>query len=127
MPVEPTAPAVRRLLRKLGEAGFRDLLALKRADNLAQHPDYRGRLAQYDEIEAMARRILATKQPFCLKDLAVTGTDLLALGYAPGPELGAALQELLRRVMEENLSNTRQILLKEAEKRRKTIQIHENN
>ena len=123
----PEEKTVKRLLGRFGTEGFFALMALKRADNLAQHPDYRGRLAQYDEIEAMARRILATKQPFCLKDLAVTGTDLLALGYAPGPELGAALQELLRRVMEENLPNTRQILLKEAEKRRKTIQIHENN
>ena len=115
----PEEKTVKRLLGRFGTEGFFALMALKRADNLAQHPDFRGRLAQYDEIEAMARRILDTKQPFCLKDLAVTGTDLLALGYAPGPELGAALQELLRRVMEENLSNTRQVLLKEAEKRRK--------
>jgi len=36
-----------------------------------------------------------------LKDLAVTGTDLINLGIAPGKELGTLLNELLDMVIED--------------------------
>ena len=116
MPVEPTAPAVRRLLRKLGEAGFRDLLALKRADNLAQNPAYQDRLKTYDALEALAEQILAENQAFRLKDLAINGEDLLALGMVPGPEMGALLNRLLDEVVSDCLPNEREALLAAARK-----------
>ena len=111
VPVEPTAPAVRRMLRKLGEAGFRDLLALKRADNLAQNPAYQDRLKTYDALEALAEQILAENQAFRLKDLAINGEDLLALGMAPGPAMGQLLNRLLDEVVSDRLPNDREALL----------------
>ena len=51
-----------------------------------------------------------------LKDLAVNGADLIKLGYAPGPALGAALNGLLARVVDGSLENRREALLAEAEK-----------
>ena len=111
VPVEPTAPAVRRMLRKLGAEGFRDLLALKRADNLAQNPAYQDRLKTYDALEALAEQILAENQAFRLKDLAINGEDLLALGMAPGPEMGALLNRLLDEVVSDRLPNERETLL----------------
>lgn len=107
----PEEKTVKRCLNRFGRDLFFELMALKRADNLAQHPDFRGRIAQYEQIEAMARRILEAKEPFRLKDLAVNGRDLIALGYAPGPALGAALDGLLRAVMEGSLPNEREALL----------------
>ena len=42
------------------------------------------------------------KQRMCdIKDLAVTGTDLINLGIAPGKELGTLLNELLDMVIED--------------------------
>ena len=111
VPVEPTAPAVRRLLRKLGADGFRDLLALKRADNLAQNPAYQDRLKTYDALEALAEQILAENQAFRLKDLAINGEDLLALGMAPGPAMGKLLNRLLDEVVSDRLPNEREALL----------------
>lgn len=111
VPVEPTAPAVRRLLRKLGADGFRDLLALKRADNLAQNPAYQDRLKTYDALEALAEQILAENQAFRLKDLAINGDDLLAMGMAPGPAMGALLNRLLDEVVSDRLPNDREALL----------------
>ena len=114
VPVEPTAPAVRRMLRKLGEAGFRDLLALKRADNLAQNPAYQDRLKTYDALEALAEQILAENQAFRLKDLAINGEDLRALGMAPGPAMGQLLNRLLDEVVSDRLPNDREALLEAA-------------
>ena len=117
VPVEPTAPAVRRMLRKLGADGFRDLLALKRADNLAQNPAYQDRLKTYDDLEIIAAQIMAENQAFRLKDLAINGEDLLALGMAPGPEMGALLNRLLDEVISDRLPNERGALLLEARRR----------
>lgn len=118
VPIEPAAPAVRRMLRKLGEDGFRDLLALKRADNLAQNPAYQDRLQTYDALEALAAEAVAENQAFRLKDLAVNGDDLRALGMAPGPAMGALLDRLLEEVVSERLPNEREALLAAAEQMR---------
>ena len=103
--------AIRRLLGRLGEEDFFRLLALKRADALAHHPDYRDRTAACDRIEALARSLLAQKQCFSLKDLAVNGNDLLALGIPKGPAVGQALNRLLDAVVSGELANERQPLL----------------
>ena len=113
-PIEPAAPTVRRALGKLGPEGFRELLCLKRADNLAQSPVFRDRLEIYDRIEALAEQILEEQQAFSLRDLAVNGSDLLSLGIAPGPEMGRILNALLDAVISERLPNDREPLLAEA-------------
>ena len=46
-----------------------------------------------------------------LKDLAVTGSDLIALGMPAGKEIGVLLKELLEIVLEEPERNTREELL----------------
>lgn len=51
-----------------------------------------------------------------LKDLAVSGGDLISLGYSPGPGLGAALEGLLRGVLSGELQNSREALLSHAAK-----------
>jgi tRNA nucleotidyltransferase (CCA-adding enzyme) len=89
-------------------------MALKRADNLAQHPDYRGRQREYDRIETLAREILAREECFSLKKLAVNGSDLIALGMTPGPQLGKTLNDLLEAVISGRVENSKEALLKEA-------------
>ena len=106
--------AIRKLIGKLGEADFFRLLELKRADALAHHPDYRGRTAACDRMKALARALLARAPVFSLKDLAVNGRDLLALGFPQGPALGEALRLLLERVLSDELPNRRQTLLEAA-------------
>jgi len=55
--------------------------------------------------------IRAAKDPLTLKDLAVTGDDLLAAGVRPGPDVGATLERLLSEVLEHPSHNTRAHLL----------------
>ncbi len=73
---------------------------------------------QQSELEAVSRlRDLLEQervQPHRLADLAVDGSDLIALGYAEGPELGAALDALLDAVVDDPALNTRNRLLERA-------------
>jgi tRNA nucleotidyltransferase (CCA-adding enzyme) len=54
------------------------------------------------------------RSPYRLRDLAVSGDDLVALGYPPGPPIGRALQELLDDVIRDPAQNSRGYLLERA-------------
>ena len=54
------------------------------------------------------------RRPHRLADLAVDGSDLIELGFRPGPELGATLRDLLHDVDESPARNTRDGLLRRA-------------
>lgn len=105
-----TDKGVRRALRLLGEEELRLLLALKRADNLAQASAYHGRQLEIDRGEAILDRLLAEDACFSLKQLAVNGNDLTALGLR-GPAVGRALETLLSKVVDGELPNQRAALL----------------
>lgn len=111
-----TEKAVRRLLRKLGEDMTRELLALDRADCHGKPTDDRQEV--FDQFEEVLNQVLAEKPCFSLKDLAISGRDLMALGLAPGPDLGRILNTLLDRVSDGSLENDRVLLLEEAQRLR---------
>ena len=101
---------LRRLLRRLGEERLRRLIALQRADNLAQAPAYRDRTRALNEVLTRLDDILFRDACFSLRQLAVNGRDLLALGFR-GPAIGTALDHLLNQVVEGRLPNERRALL----------------
>src|SRR6266576_509158 len=51
------------------------------------------------------------RDPLTLKDLAVSGDDLLAAGVRPGPDVGTTLTKLLGEVLEDPTRNTKEYLL----------------
>lgn len=114
IPMEPTERCLRRMLRRFGEENVRALLKIRRADNLAQHPDYRGYQKTVAACSELLDRVLQEQQCFSLKDLAVKGEDMVALGLS-GRAVGEVLESLLDRVVEEELPNNRDVLLKAAE------------
>jgi len=77
-----------------------DLLALLTAGTAPRSP-----------LPKLVASIRAAKDPLTLKDLAVTGDDLLAAGVRPGPDVGETLQRLLAEVLEDPARNTKQYLL----------------
>ena len=89
-----TEKSVRRALMHLGETDLRRLIALKRADNLAQAPEFWGTQTEIDKFEAIMEDLLAAKACFSRKDLAVNGKDMTELGYQ-GKEVGDILELLL--------------------------------
>ena len=108
-----TDRGLRRALRQLGETDLRRLLAVKRADNLAQAPAYRATQGEIDQAEAILDRLLAEGACVSLDRLAVRGGDLLALGLR-GPAVGELLEELLDAVVDGALPNDREALLEYA-------------
>ncbi|MBO4418808.1 MAG: HD domain-containing protein [Oscillospiraceae bacterium] len=109
--------AIRKLIGKLGEEDVFRLLALKRADSLAHHPDCWGRVEACNRLEALAREILAQPPCFTVKDLQIDGNDLIALGYPKGPAIGQALNALLEAVLSGELPNRREELLARCKRR----------
>ena len=106
-----TDQGLRRALRDLGEADLRRLLAVKRADNQAQAQQ--DLLGEIDKAEAILDRLLAEGACVSLGQLAVRGGDLAALGLR-GPAIGRMLDLLLDRVVDGDVPNEREILLKTA-------------
>lgn len=116
-PIPQTEKGVSRALRLLGEDTLRRLLAIKRADNLAQSPDYRYRQREIGLLERLLDDLMKAGACFSLKQLAVNGTDLMELGFR-GKEIGIELDRLLSDVVDGVLQNDRYVLMKSAEKRR---------
>lgn len=106
----PERVQVHRLLATLGEALFFDLIALQRADDRGKNPKNRRGEAWFDRLEALGHTLLEEGACLTLKDLAVSGEDLLALGFR-GPALGQALRMLLAQVTAEVLPNEKKALI----------------
>lgn len=66
--------------------GSRDLLAIKKGDAVGQGTS-RDYVAQLFETEALLNRVLAQEQCFSLRQLAVNGADLQALGLRGRPSV----------------------------------------
>ena len=62
-------------------------------------------------MQALAAQILEEQQAFSLKDLAIHGDDLRAIGIPPGPAMGRLLNRLLDDVINDRLPNDRETLL----------------
>lgn len=108
-----TAKSVRRGMNRIGEELFPLYLEVRRADVLAQSLYQREeKLADIDGVEALYREITEREQCVSLKDLAVTGKDLIGAGMKPGKEIGETLERLLQMVLEEPELNTKEELLK---------------
>ena len=100
--MEPTGANVRRAMNEIGVELFPYYLAVRLADTKAQSSyERRGKLENIIQIRELYRNALRNKECVTLKDLAVTGTDLINLGIAPGKELGTLLNELLDMVIED--------------------------
>ena len=87
--MEPTGANVRRAMHEIGVELFPYYLAVRLADTKAQSSyERRGKLENIIQIRELYRNALRNKECVTLKDLAVTGTDLINLGIAPGKKLG---------------------------------------
>ena len=107
--------AVRKLAHEIGPDLFDMWLKVKRADTLAHDPQAAlSRIRKVEAVEAVWEEIRRREDPLTLKDLAVTGKDLIAAGMRPGKELGEVLNKLLEAVLEDPDLNERERLLDRA-------------
>ena len=101
---------LRRMVARHGADAVFDLIALKRADNLSLQKNYRARASELDAIEGALRALLDEPPCFSVRDLAIDGNTLIAMGAQRGPMIGHILRTLHEEVMEERLQNKKEDL-----------------
>lgn len=102
---------IKKWLTKSGEGRLRDLIAVKRADKLAQNPKMTAEeLNNLDLTQSVLDEIIEEGEPFAIKDLAVNGNDIMSFGFK-GKQVGTVLNLLLDKVIENELPNDKEILI----------------
>lgn len=111
--------SIRKWLNKIGKEQFYRLLNVRIADIKGQKIMYDQ--ARVDEIgrivnltDEVIYEVLNKDSCFQLKDLKVNGRDLIEIGFVPGKHLGKVLNILLEQVMENSISNNKEVLLEVA-------------
>lgn len=104
-----TDSAIRRFIRNVGPENIEDMLALRVGDRLgggARETSWR--------LEEFKKRLIEVqKQPFTVADLKISGFDVMKeLGIKPGPEVGKILNDLFEKVVNKEIENEKESLLK---------------
>jgi len=107
---EQSKKYLRRWLGKLGWEMMDQLLLLQQADTAATGTGHEAEFSRFAQVRTILEEIQAENACLSLKDLALNGHDLMALGYT-GKTIGQALNYLLNLVLEEQCENTRESLI----------------
>lgn len=105
--------SLRRKLSKYGLENLQRLIDLQQADQAGKGKN--GKPADFDKIRKALEQLAKEEGRLQIRDLAVNGHDLMALGYTAGPELGDCQRILLDCVLKGELANEREVLLQKAE------------
>lgn len=110
-----TFPNVRRLIVNVGVDRMEMQLKVRTADILSQSKyKIEEKFSYLSELENTYREIIANGDCLQIKDLKVTGKDLINIGIAPGPLLGDILKKLIDDVLDEPEHNEYEYLIKKA-------------
>jgi tRNA nucleotidyltransferase (CCA-adding enzyme) len=101
---------LRRWLGRLGEESMDQLLLLQESDMGSKGTGIPREMDQFPRIRQLLKEIREENSCLSLKDLAVNGHDLMALGIT-GKAIGRTLNFLLEQVLDEKLPNHRDSLL----------------
>ena len=108
--IRETEPSVRRAIRDFGRDLYFDLVCLMKADNASKAPDYV--IPEfYDHLRTIGSSVLERGLCCSLKELAVDGNDLIALGMKPGRDLRQKLERLLDAVIDGECENRKEDLI----------------
>lgn len=112
---KPDPVMLKQYLRQLGAPVLEKLCQLQRADILAQAPFQREeKLKNLESVTDELHRIITAGECYSLRQLAVSGTDLLHLGISSGVQIGRILDALLDGVITGELPNEKAALLAQA-------------
>lgn len=100
------------MMNRVGEELLEDVFTVQKADIEAQSSHQKEeKLGKLSKVQELVRMIQEKHQCVSLKQLSVTGRDLIADGMAPGREIGRVLDALLKDVLETPEHNTKEYLL----------------
>ncbi len=106
---------LRRWLGKWGRDLLLQLLSLQEADMRSKGYGIPPEVEQFPRLKALIDEVVAEHACLTVKDLAISGADLLAIGIPPGPEMGKTLNRLLEMVQDELIPNEKEALLAAAQ------------
>ena len=110
--VSATPAFTRKLINKVKLENFPMLLEIKGADILAQSDlDRERKLSKLASLKAAYEEVIDKGLCVRLKDLAITGSDLIQAGMKQGQELGVVLNRLLEEVLENPNLNKKETLM----------------
>ena len=108
---------LKHVMSAIGENNVRLLLKVQRADIMAQSEYmHEEKLQKIETACKVFNEILEEQSCFTLKQLAVNGNDLKAIGITDGKTIGKTLKYLLSLVIDEKIENEKSALLSKAEK-----------
>jgi len=103
--------AVRRFIKRIGADNVDDLIALRKADDLA-HGWGRDFEKDIEKFKSKINSQIKKSYPFTISDLAVNGHDVIKIvGLQPGPRIGQILNQLLEVVIEKPEHNKKNKLI----------------
>ncbi len=103
---------VRSMISRIGEDLFPDLFTIGEADLLAQSDYFKAEKEEKQQLlKEMYREIIEQGDCLSIKNLAVSGNDLIGHGMKPGKELGQVLQKMLEDVLKHPSNNNKEYLL----------------
>lgn len=102
---------LKKWMNRLGSDVLQEILEIKLADNFATGNMSQDLAEKFSRIRQMMQEILAEEQCFSLRDLDIKGSDIIAMGVEPGPEVGRILDGLLEEVIEGRCANEKPALL----------------
>ena len=107
-----TDKKVRHTMNQIGTDLFPMLLQVQYADAMAQSAFKREeKLANIEEAKKQYEEIIRLGQCVTLKQLALTGRDLIEIGIKPGVQMGTILNELLELVLDNPNYNQKEQLI----------------
>lgn len=113
LPVPNTKPEAKHFLNLYGEECYKGFIKVRRAD-LAAKANSHCQDERLERMESFLYEIIKNGECYTLKQLSVNGNDLKLIGIVNGKQISKVLSLLLDEVIEEELENKKDELLKRA-------------
>lgn len=103
---------MRRAINRIGEDLFPMIFDVWKADFMAQSMYMRNeKIERYEQNKKDYEYIINNSQAVSLREMKVTGKDLIEAGISPGPGLGRVLNDMLDEVIENPEANDKEYLI----------------
>lgn len=111
------AKTMRRYLYLYGKDWMEDLISLREADIRGTRDLKPGKIPFVEALRNSLRSVDLKKEGILKNSLKINGNDLKELGMEQGKELGDLLKEIRMKVVDQELPNEQDVLIRYAEKR----------
>lgn len=107
-----TPLGIRKATAKIGKQYMELLFEVNYADSSGKNPETNHeKFKQLEQIKKLYEEMIARDECVSLKDLHISGKDLIEVGFKPGRKMGTILNHLLDAVIEDPSLNHKQTLL----------------